>query len=223
MCGRYTLIKTSEISDRFHTTTIPTEISPNYNAAPGQVMPVITANGQQNEIRLMKWGLVPSWAREVKIGYKMINARSEGIESKPSFRHAYKKQRCLVPASGFYEWQKSPDGKIPQYIYLEDKSLFAFAGLWEYWQQPGSDPLETFTIITTQANTFMKPIHDRMPVILEKKFEDDWLNQENQDSDFLHHLIKNSKPELASHEVSTQVNSPKNNTPEIIKPLTNQA
>src|SRR5690606_34032573 len=117
------------------------------------------------------------------------NARSEGIESKPSFRHAYKKQRCLVPASGFYEWQKSSDQKIPKYI-TTNQPLFAFAGLWEHWQPDGSDALETYTIITTQASPAMQPVHDRMPIILQPEAEDDWLNPDNQDPDFLRQIMQ---------------------------------
>lgn len=219
MCGRYTLINPSTLTERFKTINTLSGLTDNFNVAPGQTMPAIVAQGDQNVLRLMKWGLVPSWAKEVKIGYKMINARSEGIETKPSFRHAYKKQRCLIPASGFYEWQKIDGQKIPQYIRVKNQEVFSFAGLWEHWQQPNAEPLETYTIITTQANQFMQTIHDRMPVILPQKLEDDWLNPSNQDPDFLRNIIQSSTVNLTAYPVSTEVNKPQNNTAGLINPL----
>ena len=219
MCGRYTLTHPDKLKQRFGTNN-QLEISPNFNAAPGQTMPVIVADGKENTIQTMKWGLVPSWAKDPKIGFRMINARSEGIETKPSFRHAFKKQRCLVPADGFYEWEKAETGKIPQYIRLRQGSLFAFAGLWEYWQQPDGSPLHTYTIITTEPNVTVKPIHDRMPVILNPDREDDWLNPDNQDPEFLRTLLKPYPAnQMESYPVSTDVNTVANNDGRLIEPI----
>lgn len=166
----------------------------------------------------MKWGLVPSWAKDEKIGYKMINARSEGIETKPSFRAAFKRHRCLVPTTGFYEWKKV-DAKMkqPYFIRLKSGEPFAFAGLWEVW---GPDNLETFTIITTENNELIEPIHTRMPVILHEKDEAVWLDPELHDADKLKELLKPyPSEEMEMYEVSTFVNSPKNESPDCIKPI----
>lgn len=220
MCGRYTLIETDRLTERFATINTLDGLKPNYNAAPTQTMPVVVANQDKNELKLMRWGLIPSWAKDLKIGYRMINARSEGIETKPSFRHAYKKQRCLVPASGFYEWQKTTGKKVPFYIQPKGAPLFSFAGLWEYWKQPDGEGLESYTIITTQANEEMKPYHDRMPVILDQKNEDPWLDANNQDPEFLRTLIKQSeKVTLQFQPVSEQVNTVKNNSADLIQPV----
>lgn len=221
MCGRYTLAHPAKINERFGAGILGSRnLSPNYNVAPGQTMPVVIDVEGKSELRLMKWGLVPSWAKEAKIGFKMINARSEGIETKPSFRHAYKSQRCLVPASGFYEWKKSSSAKIPYYITLAKQDLFGFAGLWEHWQQPNGQSLETYTIITTQANKDMDSIHDRMPVVLKQEYEDDWLNSKNQDPEFLRQLVQSSRDTaFVLTKVSDQVNKVANNYTELINPL----
>lgn len=220
MCGRYTLIDTNKLQERFQTANTLADLKPNYNAAPGQILPVVTANQDKNELRLMKWGLVPSWAKEPKIGYKMINARAEGIETKPSFRHAFKKQRCIVPANGFYEWQKTADGKTPKYIHFQQDTLFGFAGLWEHWQQPNGEDLQTYTIITTEPNQLMAPIHNRMPVILKHEHEDAWLDPNNQDAEFLRTLLKPYPSEpLESYTVSAEVNVAANNDQRLIGPV----
>ena len=220
MCGRYTVIKLDDLPARFAAKNKFNEVKPNYNVAPGQTMPIVVDTNGQNEFKLMKWGLVPSWAKEVKVGYKMINARAEGIETKPSFRHAYKSQRCLVPANGFYEWQKSTTGKVPYYITLANQDIFSFAGLWEHWQQPGGQNLETYTIITTRANSDMEHIHDRMPVIVNPQYEDDWLNPDNQDPEFLRQLMQSSRDtSFVFTPVSDEVNKVGNNYPELIHPL----
>lgn len=220
MCGRYTLIDTDKLQERFQTINAIDDLKPNYNTAPGQIMPVVVDSQDKNELKLMKWGLVPPWAEEANIGYRMINARSEGIETKPSFRHAFKRQRCLVPANGFYEWQKGQDGKIPHYIQFKQGSLFAFAGLWEYWKRPDGTGLETYTIITTSPDEVVKPIHDRMPVILKKEHEDAWLDSDNQDTDFLRSLLKPYPAEpLEAYPVSTEVNVAANNDEHLIGPV----
>lgn len=217
MCGRYTLVETNKLQERFQTVNTLDGLKPNYNVAPGQIMPVVVANGEKNELKVMKWGLVPSWAKEERIGYKMINARAEGIETKPSFRDAFKKQRCIVPANGFYEWQTKETAKIPQYIHFKKDNLFGFAGLWEHWQKPNGVEIETYTIITTEPNSLMEPIHNRMPVILKADHEDAWLDQKNVDVEFLRTLLKPyPSTELNVHTVGSEVGNTKNNSANLI-------
>ena len=163
MCGRYVLQQPERLKKRFNASN-SVDVRPNYNAAPGQLMPVIVKNSP-NRIALMKWGLVPSWAKDPKIGYKMINARSEGIQDKPSFRHAIKAQRCIVPSSGYYEWKKEGKDKVPYLFRLISEDIFGFAGLYEHWHGDHGNELETFTIITTSPNELAAIVHDRMPVI----------------------------------------------------------
>lgn len=211
MCGRYALYGIDEMGDRFEVDT-PEELRPNYNAAPTQNMPVITKNG----LEIMRWGLIPSWTKDEKIGYKMINARAETIYEKPIWRGIVKKQRCLIPANGFYEWQKREDGKQPFYIHLPDDELFAFAGLWESWNHDGK-AWNTYTIITTSPNTEMESIHDRMPVILSRDEEQDWLFSDERDvqEGLLNPLGDRA---LEMHEVSKEVNIVKTNVDTMILP-----
>lgn len=214
MCGRYTLAESPErVKARFEIANITfvNDLKPRYNVAPGQFMPVVTKNSP-NTLELMKWGLVPHWAKDLRIGYKMINARAEGIESKPSFRRAFRSQRCLVPSTGFYEWVK-PDKKggikKPFFISLKSRRLFAFAGLYEVWKNGDGIELKTYSIITTDPNPLVKKIHDRMPVILHEDDENTWLNPAIQSVDVLLSLLR-PYPEsnMKAYEVSTKVNSP---------------
>jgi putative SOS response-associated peptidase YedK len=182
--------------------------------------PVVIVEHDQRVLKLMKWGLVPFWAKDEKIGYKMINARSEGIESKPSFRDPFKKRRCLVLSDGFYEWKKfDAKTKVPYFIRLKSGEPFAFAGLWDIWDK-GDEPLETFTIMTTENNELMEPIHNRMPVILHEKDEGLWLDPELKDPEKLTPLLKPyPSEEMELYVVSTVVNSPKNDVPDCIEPV----
>lgn len=215
MCGRYTLYEIDEVGARFEV-EVPDDLKPNYNAAPTQVMPVITKDGLQ----IMRWGLIPAWAKDEKIGYKMINARAETIFEKPMWKGIVKKNRCLIPANGFYEWKKVSDGKQPYYIHLPDEKLFAFAGIWEAWKHDGVE-WHTYSIITTSPNGEMENIHDRMPVILEEEEEQDWLFADDQSTyeKFLNPLPDNS---LRMHEVSKDVNVVKINRKELIGPVNSQ-
>jgi putative SOS response-associated peptidase YedK len=194
-------------------------LEPRYNIAPTQMHPVVTVESDHRVLRLMKWGLVPFWAKDTNIGYKMINARAEGIESKPSFREPFKKKRCLVLADGFYEWKKlGTKTKVPYFIRLKSGEPFAFAGLWDVWDKE-EEPLETFTIITTDNNELIKPLHNRMPVILHQRDEAVWLDPELRDPGKLLPLLKPyPSDEMDMYEVSTIVNSPKNDVPDCIKP-----
>ena len=170
---------------------------------------------------MMRWGLVPFWAKEPSIGYKMINAKSETLTEKPSFRKPFKEKRCLVLADGFYEWEKTDKkNKVPYRFVLKNRQPFAFAGLWDVWKTPEGDTLLSFTIITTRANELMERIHDRMPVILNEKDEAKWLDPEFKDTDKLSSLLQPYPSEqMVAYKVSTIVNSPKNDTPSCIEPV----
>ncbi len=220
MCGRFTnTVSIKKLSERFGFPVPKGNFPPRFNIAPGQEVPVVVATPQKN-LELMKWGLVPSWAKEEKIGYKMINARAETLNEKPSFKRAFQTRRCLVLADGFFEWKIMPrtKTKIPMRIVLLNREPFAFAGLWETWKKPQGSPLHSFTIVTTQANEKLKTIHDRMPVILHRDDEPTWLDPENSDVEELQSLLRPyDSDEVEAYPVSTRVNSPKNDSPECIK------
>lgn len=222
MCGRYTFTKPSDIVAMQFQVEVPLEIMPRYNIAPTQVSLIvrerIVNNRPKRELAAAQWGLVPSWAKDPSIGSRMINARSETLREKPSFRGPFKYRRCLVPADGFYEWQTVEKSKYPFHIGMRDRSLFAFAGLWEEWEQP-EGYLETFTIITTEANEKTKTLHDRMPVILEQRDYAEWLNPYNQKSETLEHLFQSyPATDMEIYPVSTAVNRAGVDSPELIVP-----
>jgi len=222
LCGRF-VKKSSEEELRkrfgFDDSLGGVMLEPRYNIAPSQEHPVLIVNQDRRLLKMMRWGLVPYWSKDPKIGYKMINARSEGIEEKPSFRGPLKKRRCLVIADGFYEWYK-PDKKtkIPYYFSLKSGEPFAFAGLWDLWEK-GDEPLYTFTIITTSPNELMEPIHNRMPAILTQNDEARWLDPEITESKAVLSLLKPYDAEkMECFKVSTIVNSPRNDVPECLIP-----
>ncbi len=194
-------------------------LKPRYNLAPGQLAPVIV-NEESKTLVMMQWGLVPSWAKEPSIGYKMINARAETLAQKNSFKRLLPSRRCLIIANGFYEWAKLKRGKAPMRFMLKGSEPFAFAGLWDRWKKPDGNELRTYTIITTQANELIKPVHDRMPVILNREAEDNWLNPEWKDSQKLGGLLKPfAADQMESYYVSPMVNSPKNDLIQCIQPV----
>jgi putative SOS response-associated peptidase YedK len=220
MCGRFVLIADpNAIQQQFHLDSVP-ELTPRYNIAPTQGVPVIT-NEKPHELSFYRWGLIPSWAKEADIGSRMINARSEGVEDKPAFRAAFKRRRCLIPASGFYEWKKLDEKqKAPMYIHLKERGVFGFAGLWEVWHDPDGGEWRTFTILTTDANDFMRPIHDRMPVILRPESYEEWLQPGEVSADALKPLLKPYDPgAMTAYEVSKLVNRPNADVPECIAPV----
>ena len=221
MCGRFTLTADQDsFEDRFSLTGFDLGWVPSFNIAPTQEVLAVTNDGSENRPELMRWGLVPSWAKDPKIGNRMINARSETLAEKPSFRTAFKRRRCLIPADGFYEWKREGKAKKPMLITVNPGDLFAFAGLWETWKQPDDSWLLTCAIITTSANEFMKSIHDRMPVILPRESEASWLDPEEQDTAMLSELLlPYDSDRMEAYEVSTLVNSPRNNFPEVIEPV----
>ena len=200
----------------------PAVFKPRYNIAPAQIIDVVREDDAERVVSQLKWGLVPSWAKDAEIGNRMINARAETITEKPSFREAFKKRRCIIPASGFFEWKKKGAGtKQPYYFYLEEKEAFGFAGLWEEWiDKETGELLETCTIITTEANDVLKPVHDRMPVIIKPDYYDQWLDSKETKTDGLVKLLAPyPAKEMASHPVSTNVNYPDADSPELIKPI----
>ncbi len=221
MCGRFSLTSSEAIlNERFRLAGGAAPYVSRYNCAPTQNLAVITKDEPQR-LQFFRWGLIPFWAKDEKIGNKMINARAESIEEKPSFRNAFRSRRCLVPADGFYEW-KNDNGKIPYRITLKSNVPFAMAGIWETWKSPGGSNIHSFSIITTAANSFMQPIHERMPVILPPEAEETWLSGNN-DAE-IRALLKPYDPDLMqAYQVSKLVNSPRNDNPAIILPLETSA
>lgn len=221
MCGRFVVAVNDPnvIQQEFNLDSVE-GLTNSYNVSPTQYAPVIT-NEHPKELSFYRWGLVPSWAKDISVGNKMINARADGIAEKPSFRSALKRRRCIVPVSGFYEWQKGEGkAKTPMYIHLKDSEVFGLAGLWEIWNSPDGDELRTFTIITTDANDFMTAIHNRMPVILPKADYAKWLDPNEVDGKLLQPLLKPfDSRKMTAYEVSRAVNTPSINEPELIQPV----
>jgi putative SOS response-associated peptidase YedK len=221
MCGRYTL-RTSAIDlvEVFQLLREPV-LEPRYNIAPTQTVAVVRQIEKHRELSVMRWGLVPSWSKDPKAGPPLINARADTAATKPAFRTAFKKRRCLIPADGFYEWRKG-DGKNkqPYFIRMAKDRVFAFAGLWESWNGTDAEPVESCTIITTDANDVLRPIHDRMPVILPEENYDRWLNLKIDNSEQLQPLLKSyPAEEMTAFPINTLVNSPRNDTATCIEPL----
>jgi len=207
------------LRDRFKIEEILKAPEPRYNIAPAQKISVIVQQ-EKRKLTEMKWGLVPSWAKDSRMGNSLINARAETVATKPAFRNAFKRRRCLILADSFFEWQKSGEIKTPILIRLKSEQPFAMAGLYEYWKMKSGKTLESCAIVTTAANTFMKPIHDRMPVILRPENEDRWLDPELQETAQIAALLEPVESGLLeSFEVSTYVNSPKNRDSVVIRPI----
>jgi len=221
MCGRFTLtVSPDELQAAFPNFHIPHDIPPSYNIAPSQPIPVV-ANDGKNALDFFRWGLIPSWTKEDQLGkFTLINARSETVAEKASFKTSFRRRRCLILADGFFEWSKSISGKgkTPYYITLKDQSPFAFAGLWDIWYSPEGDPLKSACILTTTPNDLVKPIHDRMPVIIPSEKYAEWLKpEEGQPEEFQPLLVPYPPESMQAYPVSTYVNSPKNNSPQCIQ------
>lgn len=219
MCGRFSLATDIEkILEHFSIIDEPFEdiLSPRYNIAPSQSSPVVVNLDGKNKLKMVKWGLIPPFARDEKIGYRMINARAENIEKKSSFKRPFKSRRCLVIADGFYEWKHTEDNeKIPYRFVMKDKSPFAMAGLWEHWLKDHK-PVKTFTIITTEANELTEPIHHRMPVILPAVNQEIWMSLESNEAELKELLVPYDSSKMEYYQVSKIVNSWKNDVPECI-------
>lgn len=220
MCGRYSLFAEFRIiEERFGEATFGEEdYEESFNIAPSQMVLSVINDGTKNRLGYLKWGLIPAWAKDPKIGFKMINARAETAHEKPSFREAFKKRRCLIVADSFYEWKREEGRKIPMRIKMKNDQLFAMAGLWESWKDENGKLVHTCTILTTEANGLMSSIHERMPVILKKEDEQSWLNPNVHKVEELRpFLIPLEDGLLEAYEVSDKVNSPKNNARELIE------
>jgi putative SOS response-associated peptidase YedK len=215
MCGRFALYSDPFIlAKRFEADVLP-ELRPRYNVAPTQSIPIVREESGKERFALARWGLIPHWAKDMDTGYHTINARAETVASKPAFRNAFRYRRCLIPADGFYEWAVIPGTKTkqPWFIVLRDRELMAFAGIWEKWRGPEGDDVESCSIIVTDANELMKPIHDRMPVILAPADWDAWLETEAKEVEGLQGLLKPYSAEaMTAWPVSTMVNNPRNDS-----------
>lgn len=222
MCGRFTRKENfQQLAKLLGLRTIP-QLPPRYNIAPSQLIACVRANpeSQENECVQLKWGLVPSWAKDPSIGHKMINARAETVSEKPSFRKAFQQRRCLILADGFYEWKREGKEKHPYYIHFTDNRPFAFAGLWERWEASGGAPLESCAMITTGPNALMKPIHNRMPVILHPQDYALWLNLAVHEAQSLTAMLQPYPPEhMETYLVSASMNNPRNDGPTCHQPL----
>lgn len=231
MCGRFTfVVDAKELAAHFDVEAGP--FKPRYNIAPSQDVPIIRlhrasapgtatvvrqGDAGEREVAMLRWGLIPHWAKDAKIQYRTINARAETVATQPAFREAFRKRRCIVPASGFYEWSKTDDqGKQPYYIQRKDETPLAFAGLWERWTGPDGATIESFTIITTSANDLIAPFHDRMPVILASGDFDAWLDSASP-ADALKALLRPfASDQMKMTRVSKHVNSPRNDDPDCV-------
>ncbi len=222
MCGRYTQRATPEaVAKQFKLKKPPPLFIPNYNVAPSEQVLAIRREAESGEREgvLLRWGLIPWWAKDTKIGNHCINAKAETVHEKPAFRSAFKKRRCLIVADGFYEWKMLAGRKQPMWIGRKDNAPFAFAGLWEYWKAESAEAIESCTIITTEPTSLMSEIHNRMPVILPASAYDSWLDPASPDTALRELLAAPVQEELYSYPVSKMVNSPKNNRPELLEPI----
>lgn len=228
MCGRaYETYTEEELELRYITNRRkrkPLDLKPNFNLAPTQDAPVVLMRESEVQLELFRWGLVPFWAKDPKDAakYSLINAKAEEISEKRSYKTAFERRRCIVPVSGFFEWKRVGEGpKQPHAIHLKNEPIMSLAGVWELWKsKDNGEEIHSFSIITCAPNSFMERIHNRMPVILDRKDEQRWLDPENRNLEELKSLLAPCPSVwLEAHEISTLVNSPKNNTPEILKPL----
>jgi putative SOS response-associated peptidase YedK len=220
MCGRFALSAPEELVSHFNLTKVPT-LEPRYNITPSQDIAVLRfiPDTQDRELVLLRWGLIPFWAKDKKIGYKMINARAESVSEKPAFRAAFKHRHCLIPASGFFEWDHKTQTNQPYFIKRKDSNILAFAGLWEHWKGEDGETVESCTIITTAANRIVGKIHDRMPAIVDSDKYEQWIDPQV-DKDARMSLIKPFPDnKILAYPVGKAVNNPKNDTPECLEEI----
>jgi len=220
MCGRYNLITDAEaLLDFFEIEQTLLDVSglkPRYNIAPSQDVPIVRDTGNGRELAMARWGLVPYWSKEEKPKYSTINARADSVADKPSYREPFKRKRCLIPATGFYEWRLDDGQKTPHHIRLAEGGLFAFAGLWDHWGREG-EGFDSCSIIVTSANQTMRPIHDRMPVILNISQYNTWLNTRHYNRAQLDALLVPYTGALEAYPVSRRVNSPRYDDPQCVE------
>ncbi len=216
MCGRYTLTKPIKaVANYFSCLKIDLQFAPRYNIAPGQVLPVVLSIQGKPELKGFRWGLVPRWAAGKKAFKPLINARAETIHEKPSFKDSFRTQRCLIPADGFIEWKKQGNGKTPHYISMKNQALFAFAGLWSETPTEG-EPLRSYAVVTTEANSILQSIHHRMPVILSQNTCEDWLSPSNTPEELQKLLVPLHSDKMEVRPLSSMINSAKNDVPECL-------
>jgi putative SOS response-associated peptidase YedK len=222
MCGRFSNRTPAEkIKEEFRVEEVPS-IDARYNIAPTQKILGISQESNEREAVLFKWGLVPSWSKDPSMGARLINARSETVHEKPAFRESFKRRRCIIPADGYYEWQRTGGRKQPYYFIMRDERLFGFAGLWDRWKSPEGEILETCTILTTEANEKARDIHDRMPVILSASDYDLWLDEDVCKLELLKELFRPyPSEEMSAYPVSTLVNNVRVDRAELIEQLAN--
>ena len=220
MCGRFSLISDiGELQGRFEFVGADLPHTPRYNIAPSQLLLAVLDGGERRAAHL-RWGLIPSWAKSVSVGNRLINARAETVAERPSFRTALARRRCLVLADGFYEWQRMGNARIPMRVTLKSGEPFAFTGLWDSWRDPNGEIVRSCTIITTEANDLLRPIHNRMPVILPSEMESFWLDHEVADPAVLSSvLIPYPSESMDAFEVAPSVNKPANDRPEVTLPV----
>ena len=214
MCGRYALTSPPAVlAERFDLLWTP-ELAPHYNIAPSQTIPVVRETGQGREMALLRWGLIPSWAKEASIGMKLVNARGETLADKPAFRSAYRQRRCLIPADAFYEWKAIAGRKQPYCIRMRDGGPFGMAGLWERWKAPDGQTVESCAIVTVDANALIAELHERMPLILAPDDYDAWLRAESQQ---LPPAV--AAQDMRSYPVSPLVSNARNDVPACLDPI----
>jgi putative SOS response-associated peptidase YedK len=219
MCGRFArIVSDKKLREKYRLKETP-QLDARYNTAPTQPVAAVRATDEGRELVLLRWGLIPSWSKDAQIGYKLINARAETVAEKPSFRSTFKQRRCLIPASGFYEWAKQGTGRKQAYfICPRAGELFSFAGLWERWHDPEGEEVESCTILTTTANELMRPIHERMPVILDLSAEEQWLDPRSAPDSLSALLVPFAADQMEAFPVSPWVSNPKHEGPRCIEP-----
>jgi putative SOS response-associated peptidase YedK len=218
MCGRFSnRLSAEKIKREFKVEEVPS-IEARYNIAPTQKILGISQESSEREASIFKWGLIPSWAKDASMGARLINARSETIREKPAFRQAFKQRRCIIPADGFYEWQRTEGRKQPFFFQMKDESPFGFAGLWEQWKGEEGQVINSCTILTTDANAVLRPVHDRMPVILHPNDYSLWLDHDLRKLEMVEDLLRPyPADEMASYPVSTLINSPRSQGERLIE------
>lgn len=220
MCGRFTLIALADLSHYFPWINPPEAGMPRYNIAPSQPVLAGVAKKDRFEFDWLLWGLVPPWAKDPAVGSRMINARAETLTQRPAYRNAFKRRRCLIPADGFYEWKKAGAARIPHYFRMRDRSVFAFAGLYEHWADDQGNELSTCTLITTSPNELVRPIHDRMPAILAPADHRRWLTAPPEVVEELQAMLRPYPAgQMTVHAVGRDVGNPRNDSPRCVEPV----
>ncbi len=214
MCGRFALQASSEELGAYLVTELPELYMPRFNIAP--TTPVLALTDK--ELTFFSWGLVPSWSKDVNIGSRMFNARSETVTEKPSFKNAYKRRRCLIPASGFYEWKPQQGGKQPYFCHL-DRPIFSFGGIWEHWSDSMGNELQTCAILTMQSNGAMRDLHARMPLVIPEKLRDLWLDHSDENTERAQYCLLHPDTDFKVYAVSKQVNSARNDSADLVEPV----